>query len=217
VFRKSLTLGMFVLAFGLLIGSPVHPAQAHPHVWIDLTSQFEFDSDGRVNGLLIDWTFDEFYSAYVITEAGGADAMDQETLTGIGRRNLANLREYNYFAELRVDGEVQPFATPETFDMGLRDGKLWLRFSVPLETPLTPARHRINYAVFDPSYFVSILHVDDGYRLPPDAAPDGCQTVLEEPNPSTEVLSLAESLDLLDTAPETFGALFAEKVWLECS
>jgi len=208
---------MFVLAVGLLMGTPVRHAQAHPHVWIDLSSQFEFDGDGRITGLQIDWTFDEFYSAFVITEAGGAAAMNQETLTGIGRRNLANLREYNYFTELLVDGAVQSFATPETFDMGLREGKLWLRFSVPLETPLAPADHRISYAVFDPSYFVSILHVDGGYRLPSDNAPEGCKTTLEEPNPTTEALSLAESLDLLDSAPDSFGALFAERVRLQCS
>ena len=217
MFRTSLTLGIFVLALALFAGALPQHARAHPHVWIDLKTQFEFNGDGRITGLQIDWTFDEFYSAYVIADAGGADAMDQETLTDIGRRNLTNLREYNYFTEFRADGSIQPLGTPETFDMGLENGKLWLRFSVPLETPLAPADHRISYAVFDPSYFVEILHVDGGYRLPADGGPDGCRTVLETPNPSTEALSLAESLDLLDSAPESFGALFAERVRLECS
>lgn len=217
MFRNRLTLGVFALALGLLTGALPQDARAHPHVWIDLRSQFEFDGDGRITGLLIDWTFDEFYTAFVVAEAGGPEAMDQETLTGIGRGNLSNLREFNYFTEFRAGGAIQPFAVPETFDIGLKDGKLWLRFSVPLESPLTPAAHRISYAVYDPSYFVEILHVEDGYRLPAEGGPEGCRTVLEAPNPSTEALSLAESLDLMDTAPESFGALFAERVRLECS
>ena len=217
MFHTRLTLGIFVLALGLFMGAMPPHARAHPHVWIDLKSQFEFDGDGRITGLQIDWTFDEFYTAYVIADAGGPEAMDQETLTGIGRRNLANLRDYDYFTEFRADGAIQPLSRPETFDMGLQDGKLWLRFSVPLETPLSPADHRISYAVYDPSYYVEILHVEGGYSLPAEGGPEGCRTVLEAPNPTTEALSLAESLDLMDSAPDSFGELFAERVRLECS
>lgn len=217
VFRTGLILGIFVVALGFFTSAEPKRAQAHPHVWIDLESQFEFDTEGRITGLKIDWTFDELYTAFVVTDAGGPEAMDQETLTEIGRRNLANLRDFNYFTEFLADGAIQPLAVPETFDMGLKDGKLWLRFSVPLETPLVPADHRISYAVFDPSYYVEILHVDGGHRLPAENGPDGCETVLEEPNPTTEALTLAESLDRIDTAPESFGALFAQRVRLECT
>lgn len=215
--RAGLNFGIFVLVLGLVAGALPQRANAHPHVWIDLRSQLEFDGEGRVTGLEIDWTFDEFYSAFVITESGGPEAMDQETLTGIGRQNLANLREYDYFTEFLVDGAVQTLAAPETFEMALEDGKLRLRFSVPLETPLRPSDHRINYAVYDPSYFVEILHVDGGHHLPPDVGPEGCRSVLVEPNPTFEARTLADSLDRLDTAPESFGALFAERVRLECS
>lgn len=215
--RTISIIGIITLAFGFILATVPQRAHAHPHVWIDLKSQFEFDGNGRITGLQIDWTFDEFYTAFVVSDAGGPEAMDQETLTEIGRRNLANLREYDYFTEFRADGAIQALTVPDTFDMGLKDGKLWLRFSVPLETPLTPADHRISYAVFDPSYYVEILHVDGGHSLPVDSGPDGCETVLEEPNPTTEALSLAESLDRIDIAPESFGALFAERIRLKCS
>lgn len=217
MFRAGLNFGIFVLVLGLFASATAPRAHAHPHVWIDLKSQLEFDGDGRVTGLEIDWTFDEFYTAFVITEFGGPEAMDAETLTGIGRENLANLREFDYFTEFLVDGAVQPLATPETFEMGLENGKLRLRFSVPLERPVLPDDHRINYAVYDPSYFVEILHVEGGHRLPPDTGPEGCRSVLIEPNPTFEARTLAESLDRLETAPESFGALFAERVRLECS
>lgn len=215
--RAGLNFGIIVLVLGLVAGALPQRANAHPHVWIDLRSQLEFDGDGRVTGLEIDWTFDEFYTAFVITEFGGPEAMDEETLTGIGRENLTNLREFDYFTEFLVDGAVQPLAAPETFEMGLEDGKLRLRFSVPLERPVTPREHRINYAVYDPSYFVEILHVDDGHRLPSGTTPKGCRSVLIEPTPTYEARTLADSLDRLDTAPESFGALFAERVRLECS
>jgi hypothetical protein len=40
---------------------------------------------------------------------------------------------------------------------------------------------------------------------------------LEPPNPTTDAISFADSLDRQDNAPDSFGALFAERVRLECS
>ena len=70
MFRTSLTLGIFVLALALFAGALPQHVRAHPHVWIDLKTQFEFNGEGRITGLQIDWTFDEFYSAFVIADAG---------------------------------------------------------------------------------------------------------------------------------------------------
>lgn len=215
--REITVIGIFTLVLGFCLAGSAQRAIAHPHVWIDLKSQFEFDTRGRITGLKIDWTFDELYSAFVIADAGGLDATDQKALTAIGRRNLENLREYDYFTEFLANGQPQRLGTPETFDMGLQDGKLWLRFSVPLETPLVPGEQRISYAVFDPSYFISILHSDNGYGAPTPNIPESCETVLEPPNPTTDAISFADSLDRQDNAPDSFGALFAERVRLECS
>lgn len=215
--RTVSIIGIFALMLGFGLTGAAQHAVAHPHVWIDLKSQFEFDTDGRITGLQIDWTFDELYSAFVIADAGGVDVVDQTALTAIGRRNLANLREYDYFTEFLADGQPQRLGIPETFDTGLQDGKLWLRFSVPLETPLVPGDQRISYAVFDPSYFISIVHTDNDYGASPPNIPETCTTVLEPPNPTTDAISFAESLDRQDNAPESFGALFAERVRLECN
>jgi ABC-type uncharacterized transport system substrate-binding protein len=215
--RAGLTVSIFVLALGFFTSVQPQPAAGHPHVWIDLKSQLEFDGDGRVIGLQIEWTFDEFYTAFVITESGGPEAMNQKTLTGIGRENLANLQAFDYFTEFLVDGAIRALAAPKTFEIELQDGKLRLRFSVPLERPVIPEDRRINYAIFDPSYYIDIQHSEGGHRLPSNTSPDGCRTVLVAPNPTFEARTLADSLDRLDTARESFGALFAERVRLECN
>ncbi len=175
--RAGLNFGIFVLMLGLVAGVLPQRANAHPHVWIDLRSQLEFDGYGRVTGLEIDWTFDEFYTAFVITEFGGPEAMDEETLTGIGRENLTNLREFDYFTEFLVDGAVQPLAAPETFEMGLEDGKLRLRFSVPLERPVIP----VNTASTTPftirptsSRFCMSMTATASHRAPPRKAAGPC-------------------------------------------
>jgi ABC-type uncharacterized transport system substrate-binding protein len=216
-FRHRLLPRLLVAVLAVVLASASGRTRAHPHVWIDLKSQIEFNSDGQVTGLQIHWAFDEFYSAFVIRDSGGTEAIDQEMLTRIGRQNIANLREFGYFTEFLVDGEIQNFAAPKSFEMRLHNGKLRLQFSVPLETPLFPDDHQINYAVFDPSYFIEILHVDGGYRLSPGSGSDGCETTLIKPNPTSEALNFAESLDRMESAPKSFGALFAERVHLECS
>lgn len=83
-------IGALALAAFLVLSAP---AQAHPHVWIDLKTELVFSPGAEIEGLTFDWTFDELYTAFIIEDAGGAKAMNDEKLTGIGRQNLANLRE----------------------------------------------------------------------------------------------------------------------------
>ncbi|MBO6784440.1 MAG: DUF1007 family protein, partial [Alphaproteobacteria bacterium] len=62
--QKNFLSGLVAALIGLFVAGAAQPAHAHPHVWIDLRSQLVFDGDGRMQGLEIDWTFDELYSAF---------------------------------------------------------------------------------------------------------------------------------------------------------
>ncbi len=215
--RTNILFGLFAAALAVFAAVSPRPAGAHPHVWIDMRTELVFDGDGRVAGLTIDWTFDELYTAFVVDDIGGAADIDRERLEDVGRRSLANLREFDYFTEFLVDGTPQELSTPDAFDIVLREGRMQLRFTLPLAEPVSPADRRISYAVFDPTYFVSILHTEDERTFLPANTPADCTTTLEEPNPTSDAISFAQSLDLMDSAPDTLGAMFAERVRLTCS
>ena len=53
---KRLTVAAIVVGF-------YRPATAHPHVWISMTDEVLFSSDGKVTGISNAWSFDEGYSA----------------------------------------------------------------------------------------------------------------------------------------------------------
>ena len=39
-------------------------AQAHPHVWVTMTSELLYAPDGSVTGVRHAWTFDDMFSAF---------------------------------------------------------------------------------------------------------------------------------------------------------
>ena len=195
------------------------PAGAHPHAWIDLRVRVLFDEEGRVTGLRESWLFDDFYTAFALEGLGQNKhgRPTDEALERIGTLNLTNLREYDYFTEIRVDGEiVAPDGTsdPETDMVGNR---LRMTFTVDLAEPLDLAGRVLDYMIFDPTYYIEMLHAETFDAVALVDAPAGCDTDVVRPNPTFEMVSLAAAIDLTQTGPQNLGALFAETVTVTCS
>jgi ABC-type uncharacterized transport system substrate-binding protein len=73
------------------------------------------------------------------------------------------------------------------------------------------------YSIFDPTYYVEILHAEikDVIRL--IDAPESCKHSLIKPDPNPEMVALAAGLDRNQSAGDTLGAIFADKVLIECA
>ncbi len=192
------------------------PANAHPHGWIDVQSTVVFDGEGRITGLRLDWVFDDFYSVFVMDEISVDPRQQAEVLAEIARQDLENLSEYGYFTDLRVDGTRVDTGVVEQFDIDLRGMRLWLQFTVPLEAPVDPRTQEVVFGIYDPTYFLEVLHVEDQAVILAGAGADNCQSRIEEPNPTFEMVSLAASLDQSESAGDTLGELFAEWVSVQC-
>jgi ABC-type uncharacterized transport system substrate-binding protein len=41
-------------------------AQAHPHVWVTMTEELLYASDGSVTGVRHSWAFDDMFSAFAV-------------------------------------------------------------------------------------------------------------------------------------------------------
>jgi len=59
---KRIIQSIFAAAAGLLIATGA--AQAHPHVWITMTSTVLYAPDGIVTGVRHAWTFDDMFSTF---------------------------------------------------------------------------------------------------------------------------------------------------------
>ena len=206
------------LALWLLAAVATAPGEvaAHPHGWIDLRSRVLFDDEGQVAAFEFEWLFDEFYTLFIAEEFIADGRPPSEFLAEIASTNLANLAEYDYFADVKLDG--QPVAVGEVtqYETGLRDERLWLRFSLPLLDSVDPHSARLTFAVYDPTYYIEVLHEEGEPIVLSGPGSDGCSAEIEPPNPSFSDIAFASALDRTQSAGDGLGEVFAETVLVDC-
>jgi ABC-type uncharacterized transport system substrate-binding protein len=211
-FLKS---GFFALLF-MLAGASGAPAIAHPHAWIDLRSTVVLDADGHVIAIEQQWLFDQFYTLFITEALSDAASARAEELKALARKNLQNLRTYDYFTEVRSGGAKVALGTVSELESELRAGRLWMRFVVPLATPIDPTERALAFAVFDPTYYIEILHLKDDIVAFRGAGIGSCLGRIVPPNPTTEAVILAQAMDRDATPDASLGSVFAEWVEITC-
>lgn len=202
---------LYLLAAVLVSLTVSGQVKAHPHVWADIRVQVEFNDKGLVTGLRQTWLFDDFYSAFVI---GGG--VSQAALDAVLAENMSNLREYNYFTRI-LSGEAR-IETANAVDASSRivDKRLEMTFRLTMPEPLSVADLPMRYAVYDPSYYIEMVHAEAPDAVTLANAPKNCTSKLKQPNPDAEQVFLAGSLDRTQKGPTELGQYFAEEVTVKC-
>ena len=208
----------FALALlaGLLAALLPSAAQAHPHSWIDVRSAVLFADDGRITGIEQQWTFDELYTTYIVEEMGGGKKPSPKVAGQFASKVIANLEPFRYFVDVTVDGKPVKPARVTQYASEMRGQRLWLRFVVPLASPIDPRRQSTAFSVYDPTYYIAMEHADLRAVSLTGAPPAACQPALERTTPSPSVLARAFSMDAGAPADDTLGRQFAQKVVLTC-
>lgn len=192
--------------------------QAHPHVWIDLRVNPKFDAEGQLIALQQSWRFDPFYSLLLIEELekGGPAEELEERIDQLALEVVRNLENFDFFTRLRVEGRRQRFAEVQEFNLMQIGRRIEFSFVLPLAEPVQLEQVSMQYQVYDPSYYIEILHATD-QEPAPEWLPAACQFQVEAPNPSSDLIEKALALDE-DEVPEDplLGEYFAETVYLKC-
>ena len=84
------------------------------------------------------------------------------------------------------------------------------------DKPLDPTVSPVDYMVFDPTYYIEMLHAEGGGAIQLSGAGADCKYVLTPPNPDPNAVGLAASLDKTQSAGNELGQLFAERVTIRC-
>jgi len=217
---------------GLLAGLALHltpvAAFAHPHAWIDVESRIEIDDAGRLVSIRMTWTFDDYYSLFLMQDLMPApgEPKDDALWAAKAREFQSNLAERDFFTEFLVDGtaaELRPVSDPRLDE---KDALMSLTMTVAPAEPLLLAggersgsgeQQPAEFRIFDPTYYIEILHAaDNGVVLTGPGAPR-CSATVVEPNPPTEAVLMAAALDVGDQGDAGLGRLFAERVDLTCT
>jgi ABC-type uncharacterized transport system substrate-binding protein len=212
---KRLIQSIFAAAAGLLIAGGA--AQAHPHVWITITSTVLYAPDGTVTGVRHAWTFDDMFSTFATQglESKQKGVFTREELQPLAEVNVTSLKEYEYFSYAKANGKKTQFTDPVDYHLELKDSLLTLHFTLPLKTPMKA--QSLDIEVFDPSYFIDFTFAGkDGVLL--KGAPASCKGVLVRPQEmNKEMADRLSQISPDEKIPEnTFGAQFANKISVKC-
>lgn len=211
--RKFLTAASLLPA--LLFSGPVF---AHPHVWVTAKEQILFGPGGKIVGFRHTWTFDEMYSAFA-TQGLGKDGKPptREELAPLAQTNVENLKEFGFFTFARAgengSRKKQKFEEPVDYYLEHKNGALTLHFTLPLKTPVKSKELAVE--IFDPTYFVDFsLAKADPIRL--IGAPAGCKLGIVRPSDGAVQAKTLGEQNFLDGSNANYGAMFANKVTVDC-
>lgn len=200
----------------LLTLSSVTSALGHPHMWVDLESRVVLNNDAGTVAIQQVWLFDDFFSTSVIEDAsldpGGTNAGIQKEI----ERITEALKPYNYFTKIEMEGKNLSSTLIGDVTWEVIKNRIEMRFTVaPNESSVSDVQGW-SYAIFDPTYYIEMLHVEDASILIDGDVAQKCSSWIEQPNPSADAVALSQSTTLDNNADDTVGRLFAETVHVSC-
>ena len=204
----------FVAGLGMLSS-----ARAHPHVWITVRSEAQFNLEGQLVAIRHHWTFDDIYSSFIISNLGSVGAIIAEAdLLPLAKESVEALAEYDYFTFSQVSGKPIAFIKPQEYSMTYeaKQQVATLHFTLPLAAPIA-ALPAFSFAVFDPTYYVAFTF-DKGEAAQIMGAPSGCGISLDRPSQLSakdqEALSRAASENL--SPGEDLAFKLADRAIITC-
>ena len=145
-----------LLALAACWGAAQHPAQAHPHVWVDYSTEL-VGQGSVVRSLAQRWVFAKSFPVAVVldpTRLPKAGPLDAQTTALFKAQAFDALQSADYFSHLYVDGQAQHFAAPTQFAVTIENDKVVYTFVLPLRTPVDLLRHSVALGTWDEHFFV---------------------------------------------------------------
>ncbi|WP_239061053.1 DUF1007 family protein [Desulfovibrio sp. JC022] len=131
-------------------------ASAHPHVFVDCSLTFEFNDNG-LSGVRQKWWFDEMFAAMILGDfdKNHDNKLNEEEATALENGAFVNLKNFNYFTRILVDGNERTPVEALEFKPSIEDGTLVYEFFVPLDIT-DDAKHVVMVAIYDESFYTSV-------------------------------------------------------------
>jgi len=202
-----------LLAAAVVSLACVNLAQAHPHVWVKMSTQLIYAPDGSVTGVR-QLEFDDMYSAFALEglQSAKKGVFTREELAPLAQVNVESLKESDFFTYAKANGKDLAFGDAKDYSLDYKSEVLTLQFTLPLKTPVKAKD--LSVEVYDPSYFVDFSFPDkDAVALV--GAPTQCKVALEKPKDA----SLGQSSKPMSEsyfANLNMGANFASKIAVTC-
>jgi ABC-type uncharacterized transport system substrate-binding protein len=192
-------------------------AQAHPHVWVTMTSEVVYAPDGSATGVRHAWAFDDMFSAFATQgiETKQKGVFTREDLAPLAQVNVDSLKDFDYFTYAKANGKKAEFNGPTDYWLEYKKEVLILHFTLPFKSPVKAKK--LDVEVYDPTYFVDFaLAEKDPVKLV--GAPAQCKLTVVQPtdaNVASNGPINEQFFNSLD-ASSNWGAQFANKILVAC-
>ena len=132
-------------------------AEAHPHVFADVTVKAVFDQNG-FTGVQNQWAFDEVYSTAMVASA---DADGDGKITGKEADRMKDLvlgplEQNNYYNYVQFGTKFLRAEKIENFSVKMKNGKMVLDFKVAFSVPATPDYTMLVVVVSDITNYIQM-------------------------------------------------------------
>ncbi len=150
----------FLIAFALAT-----PALAHPHVYIDSGIEVLIDDQNRATGVRISWTYDEYYSLFIIGDMG----LDPDWDGALTAEEAARLSGFDMKWDPEFPGDTYALqgdvdlslSRPKGWSADYADGKITSRHVRDFDLPISLTGDPLIVQVYDPGYYVLYTIVHD--------------------------------------------------------
>jgi len=210
------TLRAFLCSLAVLLAA-AGAAQAHPHVWVTMTSELVYAPDGSVTGVRHAWAFDDMFSAFATQgiETKEKGVFTREDLAPLAQVNVDSLKDFDYFTYAKANGKKSEFKGPTDYWLDYKNEVLTLHFTLPFKAPVKAKN--LDVEVYDPTYFVDFTMAEkDPVKLV--GAPAQCKLTVVQPtdaNVASNGPINEQFFNSLD-ASSNWGAQFANKILVAC-
>ncbi|MCQ2125256.1 MAG: DUF1007 family protein [Fibrobacter sp.] len=140
----------------LLLLSVCGTAFAHPHVFLDASVTVDFDNQGFA-GVKNRWTYDEIYSAAMISSVDDGDGILSEKETNILRQEILDpIVKENYYNYVLLGTKFLTAEKIKDFKVKFENRRLILEFEVGFSVPVTADYTMLVVVVADPSNYIQM-------------------------------------------------------------
>ncbi len=191
----------FVAAAGLVVAAWATQAAAHPHIFIRAAATIQFEN-GKVTGILHEWTFDDFFSNALIGDfdKNKNKAFDGDEVKELQENAFANLKEFGYFTHVRVASKPISELNVKDFKPSItKDGRVLYTFLVTLPEPLDPRETPVDASVHDHTFYVDVELPAANVKIGGTGAAACKQAMVEDKN-----------------SPLYFGISFIRRIEIRC-
>ncbi len=211
------------LALGLMAATAgATPAAAHPHVFVDGGVDFVMQGGTVLEALEITWLYDPFETLYIlatqdITPDADWSLQDKDRARLIARESDWS-DEFKGSAHLSLAGNSVELSPPSSFDVKLKGERLQVTFRRDLLKPIDLTDRPLDVAFYEATYFYAF-----SVASPPQIIGDAghCAPRVIPFDPDVQLAKLQTTLFALGReetpAIENVGALFADRIVLECA